>query len=101
MKKSLQIIIIILGAILFLAGVLIYGLLYFNPLHENLRPITDSEKDIVISVLNDSSIPQGYEIKFGKVFSAKDKEIAQISILRDNSKEDYFIDLRGREIIKH
>ena len=100
MKKTIQFAVIIILAFLILISVLTYGLLYFNQFHKNLRAITDSEKQVVMEVLNNNGIPEGYDIIFGKVYLARDKEIAQVTIIEGKSKKDYFIDLTQREMVK-
>lgn len=100
MKKSLLFAVLIFIGIILLATTLIYHIVYFKNFNEKVRPISDSEKIIIIEVLKNNSIPSDDRIKFGNVFIARDKEIAQIELTSGESKKDYFIDLRERKLVK-
>ncbi len=100
MKKSL-IFWIILGVLLsVLVITLIFNLIYFNNLHKSMRAITEPEKQKVIEIVNQSFNLEDYEIRFGNIYIVKDKEIAQIELIKTNSKIYYSVDLDKGKLIR-
>jgi hypothetical protein len=100
MKKSLLIEIIIVIVLLMLLVTFLFNVFYFNHFRKDVRPITDSEKQEVMKILNGSMSPEDYQITFGNVFTVKNNELAQIQLMKGNSKYYYAVDLNKRRLIR-
>jgi flagellar basal body-associated protein FliL len=100
MKKSLLIEIIILVVLLMLIVSFLFPFFYFNHFRKDVRPITEPEKQEVIKILNESMNLEDYQINFGNVFTVKDKELAQVQLIKGNSKYYYAVDLNKRRLIR-
>jgi len=100
MKNALLFVILSLIVSFILIVALLFHLVYFNNLHKSTKPITEAEKQQVIEILNKSMNLDDYQIKFGNVLVLKKSELVQIKLIKDNSKNDYIIDLISGKIIR-
>jgi len=100
MKKSLILKITVLAiAVIFVISFL-FHLIYFEKFNKNIRPITDIEKQKVMEILNKSMDINEYQMVFGNVYVTKHKELAQIELIKNNSKRGYFVDIEAGKLIK-
>lgn len=100
MKKSHILGIILLIFVLILIINFASYFIYFQSFHKNVRPITEAEKQEVMSIINQSMDIGDYEIKFGNVYSIRDRELVQIELIKGNSKKDYLVDLKDKRVIR-
>ena len=100
MKKSLFIEIIILLVLLMLIVTFLFNIFYFNNFRKEVRPITEPEKQEVMRILNKSINLNDYQVNFGNVFTVKEKNLAQVQLIRGNSKSYYAIDLNKGRLIR-
>ena len=100
MKKSLILrIILLMVAIIFILNFL-FHIFYFQIFQEKTRTITNSEKQEIIELFNQSMNLKDYQIKFENVYNIKDREFAQVEIVKNNSKKNYLVDLKYKKIIR-
>jgi hypothetical protein len=100
MKRSL-VFAIILGALaLILIGDLIFHLIYFNNFHKNIRPVTESEKQRAIEIINKTINVDNYQLTFRNVFTPKKAEVVQVELKNNSSRLDYFVDLTNGKVWK-
>lgn len=101
MKKSLIFWMIIALGLLVLAITLLFNVFYFNNFRHNVRPLTETEKNEIKNILNQSVNNLGdYQIRFGNVYLTKNEELAQVELIKGISKIYYSIDLDRKKIIK-
>lgn len=99
--RKLSIFWIVLGVIIVILFVnLLFHLIYFNTIHKNIRPVSESEKQKAIEILNQSLNLNDYQVKIGNVYTPDNKELVQVELIKGNSKKRYFIDLKEGRIIK-
>lgn len=100
MKKKVIILILTIILSLFILGNLLYDLIYFTSFNKNSRTITEVEKEKIIELLSKTIETTGYEIKFGNVYTVRNREIAQVQLLKERSKKEYLVDLSEWRILK-
>ena len=100
MKKKAIILILTIILSLFILGNLLYDLIYFTSFNKNSRTITEVEKEKIIELLSKTIETTGYEIKFGNVYTVRNREIAQVQLLKERSKKEYLVDLSEWRILK-
>jgi len=100
MKKSLFIEIIILVVLIALIASFLFHIFYFNNFRKDIRPISEPEKQDVLRILNESINLEGYEVIFGNMLTVKNHDLAQVQLVKGNSKLYYAVDLDKRRIIK-
>lgn len=100
MKKSSIFWIVSLVIIVLLSINLLFHLIYFNTIHKNIRPASESEKQKVIEILNKSINLENYQIKIGGVYILNNKELVQVELIKGNSKKHYLVDLKEEKIAR-
>lgn len=100
MKKKVIILILTIILSLFILGNLLYDLIYFTSFNKYSRTITEVEKEKIIELLSKTIETTGYEIKFGNVYTVRNREIAQVQLLKERSKKEYLVDLSEWRILK-
>lgn len=91
--------IIISVLILILMASFIYHILYFENFKGETRQISEDEKQKVVEILNKSGIVYS-EIKFGTAYPWRDKDVIQIELLKENSRERYFVDVSLEKVVR-
>jgi hypothetical protein len=99
MKKLTLLRIVLLIVLFIMIVTTLLNFFYFNSFRNNIRPITEAEKQQVINVLNDSINLEDYQIKFSNVYLSKHKQLAQVELIKGNSKKYYSIDLGSGRIV--
>ncbi len=100
MRKSLILgIFLLIVAVIFVLNFL-FHIFYFQIFQEKTRAITNSEKQEIIELFNQSMKLEDYQIKFGNIYNIRDREFAQVELTKNNSKKNYLVDLKYRKIIR-
>ena len=100
MKKSKTFIIILTIILIILTVNLCFHIIYFRNIKKNITPVTETEKQKVIEILNKSVNLEDYTINFFRVHNFRDKKFVQIELVKNNSKINYLVDLEKERIIK-
>ena len=74
--------------------------IFFNTIHKNIRPASESEKNRAIEILNKSLNLNGYQVNVWNVYSTNNREIVNVDLLKGNSRKHYLIDLNEDKIIE-
>lgn len=104
MKKSslFKIIIIIVAIIIILLITTIFYRIYqIKNFQKDLRPITETEKQKIIEILNENMDIAGYEISFGNVFIKGDETLVQVQLKNGNMKKTYLINLESNSLVRN
>jgi len=100
MKKSTIWLIVTLVVAFVLVASLLYHIFYFKNFHKNLHPISNLEKEEVLKILNKSIDIEGYEIKFGGVYASEEKEVVLVELLKENSREYYYVNIKTEKVVR-
>lgn len=100
MKKYIIFGIILLIIIFLLSINFLFHVLYFSNLHKNLKPISETDKQKALEILNKSINLNEYQIKIGNVYAPKNKDFVKIELIKNNTKKYYIIDLKKERIVK-
>jgi hypothetical protein len=100
-KPTLFRIIIILVAIIviLLLTTLFYRLYQVKNFQKDLRPLTYSERQQVIDILNNNFDIMGYDINIGNVYIKGNERLVQVQIKKGVLNKSYIINLENNSLI--
>lgn len=92
-KHSILWIFLLIGVFLLIVNFL-FQIIYFDNFNKNLKPLSESEKQKVIEILNKSIELEGYQIKIGSIFAAKDQKLVHVELINGSLRKRYLVDLK-------
>lgn len=100
MKRGLIFKIVILIIAILVVASLFYKFYQIKSFRNDLRPVTEAEKQKIMNILNEEFNTTGYEIIFGNVFTDENETLVQVQLKDGNSKKTYLINLRNESLVR-
>jgi hypothetical protein len=100
MKRSRVFWIVAIVLFFILAGNFLFHVFYFGGFYKNVRDVTDLERDRVIDVMREEMEIDGYGVSVLDVFRFRNRELARVELVGNDSRKRYFVDLEENKIIK-
>ena len=100
MKKSYLFWILLAVLALLIISTLIYNFFYFDSFPKKIRPANESEKQAVIKILNEKKGYEESQINIGNVLPLENRNIVQVEVRINGSKERYIVDTINERVLR-
>jgi hypothetical protein len=93
------IIILVIIIVILLLTTLFYRLYQVKNFQNDLRSITEAEKQQVIDILNNNFDIRGYEINIGNVYIKGNERLVRVQLKKDVLNKNYIINLNNNSLV--